>query len=468
MADITLIFDADKVQSKSNVKKTLDDILKSLNDNPGKIVLDVNKAKTASNIKSAISSIIERQKYSITISSVKLSGAAKSELKNQVKSAIEGTTISLPTKDISRLIAGKTSAKSSSKKDSTIAAFNEEQAALAASYKLIGQQISKVNSQFVSALGKGSDIDGTIKKLEEAKTLYEKMDVARQRLNARKKEQILGEEDINTIRQMEQEYERLVGEIKEAQTAEAEQSKSEQAEKKFATLKKTIALYNQMESYLKRNSKLAGSMQAQEIRSMMDVLGEGIKNSNGKYSTVKDSVLNDYSRAFSSIRAEMRATGQEGQTFGEKIKKMYLKFGGWSLITMSMMKMRQVIRDAVKDVIDIDTAMTELKRVTNESDSTYQTFLQNASGRARTVGSSIKEVVNATADFARLGYSMEDATKLADVAIMYKNVGDGIQDVGEATQSIISTMQAFKMETDDSMHVVDAFDKTGEKHCPAA
>lgn len=59
--------------------------------------------------------------------------------------------------------------------------------------------------------------------------------------------------------------------------------------------------------------------------------------------------------------------------------------------------------------------------------------------------------------FARLGYTLEEATTLADVATVYKNVGDGLEDINEASQSIISTMKAFNIEAKDAMSIADMF-----------
>lgn len=44
---------------------------------------------------------------------------------------------------------------------------------------------------------------------------------------------------------------------------------------------------------------------------------------------------------------------------------------------------------------------------------------------------------------------------------MYKNVGDGIDDVAQASESIISTMKAFNIEATDSMGIVDRFNEIG-------
>ena len=124
----------------------------------------------------------------------------------------------------------------------------------------------------------------------------------------------------------------------------------------------------------------------------------------------------------------------------------------------------RAVKQMVSNVIELDSAMTELKKVTDATDATYSRFLKNASTRAKAIGASLSDVVTATADFARLGHSIDDASKLADVAIIYKNIGDGIEDVTTASESIISTMQAFGIEASNAMSIVDKFNEVGNKY----
>ena len=70
--------------------------------------------------------------------------------------------------------------------------------------------------------------------------------------------------------------------------------------------------------------------------------------------------------------------------------------------------------------------------------------------------------MNATTNFARMGESLEDAQTLGEVAVMYKNVGDEVESIDDATNSLISTMEAFKISTDDAIKVVDEANYVGK------
>ena len=81
-----------------------------------------------------------------------------------------------------------------------------------------------------------------------------------------------------------------------------------------------------------------------------------------------------------------------------------------------------MLKQGVTYVREIDSALTELKKVTDETEATYDRFLNTAAKTADKVGSTIKEVVSSTADWARLGYSLEDAANLAESTSVLLNV----------------------------------------------
>lgn len=160
-------------------------------------------------------------------------------------------------------------------------------------------------------------------------------------------------------------------------------------------------------------------------------------------------------------RAAIRGFGEDTKSLGDRLKGLADKFGAWLSVSQVIMQAIRAIKQMVTAVREIDAAMTELKKVTNETNATYERFLTNASSRARQIGASISNVVTATADFARLGFGIDDASALADTALVYKNIGDGIEDVTTASESIISTMQAFGVEASGAMSIVDKFNEVG-------
>ena len=150
-----------------------------------------------------------------------------------------------------------------------------------------------------------------------------------------------------------------------------------------------------------------------------------------------------------------KQAGMTTDTLGEKIQRAYQKFGGWAIVSGSLMRVVSTIKDMINNVVALDKNLTELKKVTDETSDSYDAFMQRTKNTAKEIGATMNDVVSATADFARLGYSVEDAEELAKVALLYDNVGDGLDGIDEATSNIISTMQGFSIDSSEAMKLVD-------------
>lgn len=171
----------------------------------------------------------------------------------------------------------------------------------------------------------------------------------------------------------------------------------------------------------------------------------------------------EFRRSLEQWKSSAKAAGAMAESAGQKFNRMLGDKIGYGAIALVLMKIRQALGQVYTNVVNLDTAMTELKKVTDETDETYRKFLTNAASRARALGATITDTVNATASFARLGYGIEDASKLADAAVVYKHVGDEIESIDEASNSVISTMQAFGVEASNVMSIVDKFNQIGNK-----
>lgn len=173
-------------------------------------------------------------------------------------------------------------------------------------------------------------------------------------------------------------------------------------------------------------------------------------------------VMGDLGNAVEIIPGKIKPVETGFQSFIGGLKKKFKEVATYFASFGSIYRVWGTLKQGVQYVKEIDSALTELKKVTDETDATYAKFLQTAAKTGSEIGTTISEFVNATADFARLGYSISEATELAKAASVYKNVGDGITDVSQATESIISTMKAFGIEASNAMGIVDRFNEVGK------
>lgn len=170
-------------------------------------------------------------------------------------------------------------------------------------------------------------------------------------------------------------------------------------------------------------------------------------------------------KQITNLGLEIKKANVQTETFGSKLKKQWEQYKSYLSVASVFMYAEQALRSMFDQVVAIDSAMTELKKVTDETASSYDKFLTNAASKAKEIGTTVDGLVSSTADFARLGFSFEDSQGLAEVANIYAVVGDEIDSVETATQSLISTLTAFKDEANglsDSDFAMSIVDKMNE------
>lgn len=242
--------------------------------------------------------------------------------------------------------------------------------------------------------------------------------------------------------------EKSAEEISRQAAAERERA----AKKEANTSRQAIQLRQRINTWIQSNSKAYAAN-----KMAIDTLMSSLQND----AAVSDVALAQIRKRFEEINASARASGIAGKSFFDTLKAGWAKFGGWSLVTKSMMAAINTVKNMVRAVITLDAAMTELRKVTDLSSQSYINFADKAAQTAKRVGASVSDTINATADFSRLGYNIDDAAALAEAALIYKNVGDGIDDISVATESLISTLKAFGIEANNAMSIVDMFNEVG-------
>lgn len=203
--------------------------------------------------------------------------------------------------------------------------------------------------------------------------------------------------------------------------------------------------------YFNNNSKISTNTEAYtRFVDFFNTYDEKIKS---KMFTQENS--NQMSKDWSELKKYIQDAGLETDKLSVKLKKLFEVNIKSQLANQVINAFQQGLRQVYQNVVDIDSAMTELKKVTDETSGAYSKFLSEAGDRAKAVGSTVSDIVNATADYARLGYSLDDAKTLADVSAVYYNVGDNLDSFTTATDNIVGTMKAFNLEADDAIGLVD-------------
>lgn len=146
------------------------------------------------------------------------------------------------------------------------------------------------------------------------------------------------------------------------------------------------------------------------------------------------------------------------KTFGTRIRSL--------LAGLILAKVTQYLREIYANVVEIDSALTQLRIVTGASEKQMQRFLTNSIKLAKELGASIKDVLASVETFSRLGYGIEDATVLSQYATILSKVANVTAE--EATTGLTSILKGYGFDPSDSEHIADVLVEVGQKYAVSA
>lgn len=178
-----------------------------------------------------------------------------------------------------------------------------------------------------------------------------------------------------------------------------------------------------------------------------------IDNGNGTF-TKMTATFTDARNEIVALAGDTDKVQSKFGSFVDGVKSRLQSLSQYFIATVGIYDVWNVVKQGVSYVREIDSALTELKKVTDETDASYDQFLQDMSKTGSVIGATVKDLTTMAAEWSRLGYSLSDSAQLAESTAVLLNVSE-FDDATAASEALISTMQAFQYTADESGHVVD-------------
>lgn len=246
----------------------------------------------------------------------------------------------------------------------------------------------------------------------------------------------------DALNALNNEYSEATQEAKNFNAATSQERSFNKASTEVANLKSMI------HDYLDANKKLQGTDTGKGFYELLNALN----------SSDAPARIGELKKRYAELRAESKQLGLETETLVDKFEKLFGQHLSTMITMAALHKMQDALRIVYQNVVEIDTAVTELRKVSEYAGKSLEEYMGRASEQAQKLGVSISDYVNSTADWKRLGYSDEDAENMATYSTLLKNVGDGIDDVNTSSSYLISTLQGFGLLADQAEDVVNKID----------
>ena len=217
-------------------------------------------------------------------------------------------------------------------------------------------------------------------------------------------------------------------------------------------LKKIKQIQQSLESWQTRNPKMKSSGEISSIFSDLEKLS--------KLDTPDFDELDNVTNRITKVKDAAQQAGKTGATAFQNFKTKAQELGTYLASSMMFSYAAEGVKAMVNNVIELDTALTELKKTTEGSQQDYANFMSTAASTAQEVGAKISDVVQSAAEWSRSGYNLQQSGELARAATIYTNVSE-YENVSDATTSLIASMKAYGVEAENVMSIVDKFNAVG-------
>lgn len=197
------------------------------------------------------------------------------------------------------------------------------------------------------------------------------------------------------------------------------------------------------------NSVDKASKSVKDVEKNLDKSATSAESANKSFNKTSNSVK----KVGDNAKEASIKTKTLGQSFVDIVKKVSTFY----LATVPINLLKDAFTEAIEVVKEFDDTLTEFKKVSDLSGESLNSYTQQLGELGQEVARTRSEMVAASTEFVKSGYSEEDAARLSRVSELYRNIADEAISSGESANFIISQMKAFGNETETfAEHTINA------------
>ena len=197
---------------------------------------------------------------------------------------------------------------------------------------------------------------------------------------------------------------------------------------------KVALLTSRIKAYRQANSK-----SEKKFGSQYDSMLSQLANPNIDLNT-----YNALNKQFQTMRQEINAANVAGKNLWQTLKEKVAKFTGWMSMTYAISLATRTIRSMVTDVVELDTALIDLKKTFKGTNEDLKEFYRSSNDIAKQLGVTTKEVITQASAWSRLGYNTKSQIEsLSQTSSIFAAISPEM-DVDTATNTLVSVLKAYE------------------------
>lgn len=173
------------------------------------------------------------------------------------------------------------------------------------------------------------------------------------------------------------------------------------------------------------------------------------------------SQLSDYTSQLNLLEAQLAKVNTQQVTFSDGLVQ-----AGQSLASkfLSYESLSKTLGTFYNNLVKVNSAAVDLSVVTGTSGKELESYTKQAAQNAKDLSLGVADYITGTTMAARLGYNLQDSSKLSETFNIYDKLAPDVKGVEDASKSIINAMKAFNIDASDAIGIVDKYVDVGNKY----
>lgn len=142
------------------------------------------------------------------------------------------------------------------------------------------------------------------------------------------------------------------------------------------------------------------------------------------------------------LRKEINNADLAGKTFFQKLKDNASKFTGWMSMTYAISLFTRSVREAVVELKDIDTILTEISKTSDRTTESLKKLGETSFATASKYGQKASDYLLGVQEMSRAGFGEKESEQMAELSTLAQSAGDMTAEL--ANEYLIATNAGYQ------------------------
>lgn len=309
-------------------------------------------------------------------------------------------------------------------------------------------------------------------KYKEEQRLIEQMANFREQsaLNARQREEVHNKAQAAAInrnadleRKNAQEYEQFWQkalanrDVKERQVLEVQKQQSKELAQQVNAYKQ-----NKLNELDRFNKQYGGTLDNGQQK-QLDSYTKALNNLNAGMPQAEQRMRN-LTLGFNNLKNSAKMAAAETGTFGHSLQTAFQKFPIWLITGSIVFAPILALKDMTQRIIEVDTALTNLQRVSGMSDTGLKQFLGESIQLSDQLSNKLMDILTISEEFSRMGFSGNELLDITESAQVLQNISD--LSAEDSVKTLTAAMLNYNIAAEDSVRITDLLNEVNISSLP--